>query len=308
MLCTAPINIDSTTTDNCLLKCLYFFNYGASSVRIDNETTSLSVSYDGTSDVVFNNVKYTANTMEIYTPSLHTYDGASAAGEILIMHTSDSGLPLIVSVPLVSGSNNNGSNASTILSDIINNAPASNSDGTTSYNATDFNLNYIVPKASYYSYQGTAPYNCTDNLQMNYIVFALRDGPLYISADTLTTLQSLISPPNVRIYRRGIAYYNDTGTIKNGFDGDGQIYIDCQPTGEDGEILYSSDADGDELPLGGASEYAEEATTWFVNSIYFVIGVLLMLLMVYLVNKWVFKQGNNINLDTLGSTKKGNGG
>ena len=293
MACTSPINIDSTTTDyKCLLKCQYFFNYGSSSVRIDNESIDLKIHYDGDSDVVYNSNKYTPTSIQIYTPSLHTYDGVTADAEILILHESDSGGDLIVSVPVIADTSPTLSSSSNIMSDLINNAPGSPSDGTTSFSMDDFNLNYFIPKAPYYSYQGTFPYSCTDNTQYDYIVFNKRDSPLYINADVLTKLQSLISPAPSTIYAAGIAYYNDTGTVSNGFDGDGQIYIDCQPTGADGEILYSEDSDGNEVPLGGGgdSDDGSDVLAWVLNSLYFVIGVILMLIVFWAAKKWVFKR------------------
>ena len=293
MACTSPINIDTSTTDKCLLKCMYFFNYGASSIRIENDTSLLIVFYDGGGDVVYNKQTYKPTQMQIYSPSLHTYDGQNAAAEIFIMHSSvaSSGPDLVVSVPILSDSRPSLSNGSNILSDIINHAPDLSSagpSGTTSYTSADFNLNYFVPKAPYYQYDGTFPSPCAGNF--SYIVFDQKDSSLFIDSDTLSKLQSLIKPRDVTIYEAGKAYYNSKGTTSNGFDGDGQIYIDCQPTGEDGEILYSEDADGNALPLGGDSDYADKATEWVINSLYFVIGVVLMLVIVWAAKRWVFKK------------------
>jgi carbonic anhydrase len=294
MACTSPINIDTSTTDKCLLKCMYFFNYGSSSIRIENDTSLLIVHYDGGGDVVYNKQTYTPTQMQIYSPSLHTYDGQTAAAEIFIMHSPVAPAVgnLIVSVPILSDSRPTLSDGSNILSDIINYAPDINStgpSGITSYTSADFNLNLFVPKAPYYQYDGTLPFPfCIPGY--SYIVFDTKDSSLFLDSDTLSKLQSLINPADVTIYKAGKAYYNSGGTTSNGFDGDGQIYIDCQPTGEDGEILYSEDADGNALPLGGDSDYADEATEWVINSLYFVIGVVLMLIIVWAAKRWVFKK------------------
>ena len=195
-----------------------------------------------------------------------------------------------MSVPIVSGAGANAADGSKIIADVVNNAPTTSADGIVSYNIADFNLNYIVPKSAYYSYEGTFPYSCTNNAQYSYIVFNKNDTSLFIDEDTLSKLQTLISSADTTIYTKAVSYYNATGTVSNGFNGDGQIYIDCQPTGEDGEILYSEDSDGNALPLGGASDYADEATAWVINSIYFVIGVVLMLIIYRCARKWIFKK------------------
>lgn len=33
-------------------------------------------------------------------------------------------------------------------------------------------------------------------------------------------------------------FFNESGTTSNGFAGDGEIYMDCQPVGESSEVVY----------------------------------------------------------------------
>jgi hypothetical protein len=58
-----------------------------------------------------------------------------------------------------------------------------------------------------------------------------------VNQSWLDELGNLIHDSYIPVHDR-ICYWNEMGTKNNGFSGDGQIYIDCQPTGEEGEIIY----------------------------------------------------------------------
>ena len=231
MTCTAPIDIKKTT-NTCSLKCLLWYNYGNSSCTITNQETNLLISYDGSSDVMFNSLHYAPNQVRIFKPSIHTFDGQHADAELVITHTSNNG-GLLICIPIMSSTNVNASMGTTILDDIIAHSP--NQNESTTLNVNDFNLNYIIPKSAYYSYTGTIPYEkpCGDEYQ--YVVFPKYS--LVIQQSTLETLGELISNSYI-LAVNGTCYYNEKGTTQNGFSGDGQIYIDCQPINEGEEIIY----------------------------------------------------------------------
>ena len=317
MACTAPINIDSTVTEpTCDLKCSFFYNYGNSSARISNNGNALSIAYDGLSDVVYNNETYTPSDILIFKPSLHEYDGQArdddntlVKAEIIVKHQSSTGSNLLISIPIVSGGGNVViTGGSSLITDLIDNAPDSSDDGVRSVSLSDFTLNSIIPKAPYYKYDGTFPYDC-DSTQYTYLVFSNKSGGLSLDDNTIQKLGSYINEVNTTIYQNASVFYNTTGTQSNGFDGDGQIYIDCQPTGENGEVLYNTDASGNDLPLGGNTEYMDDAVDWVKNSIYFVIGVVLMLLITAFVSKYIFRrrtplvagEGGNVLLGAVGA-------
>jgi len=297
MACTAPINIDSTVTEpTCDLKCSFFYNYGNSSARISNLGTALSVDYDGPSDVVYNNETYTPGDVMIFKPSLHEYDGqarddadAQVQAEVIIKHKSQGGgTSLLVSVPIVSGGSNLiTTGGSGLITSIVNGAPDSSDAGATGISLSDFTLNSIVPKAPYYKYDGTFPYDC-DSTQYVYLVFSNKDGALALDDATLQRLGDLVNVASTTIYENPSVFYNKTGTQSNGFDGDGQIYIDCQPTGDNGEVLYSTSPSGGSLPMGGNTEYIDDAVDWVKNSSYVGIGVVLMIRIAGLVSSYIF--------------------
>ena len=141
MSCTAPINIIRKEADQCSLKCLLWYNYGNSSCTVTNQSDSLLIRYDGSSDVMFNSLKYNPTEIRIYKPSIHTFDGQYADAEMVVTHTSDNG-GLLICIPIISNKNANASTGTNLLDDIIKHAPRQK-DSTT-LNIHDFNLNFLM--------------------------------------------------------------------------------------------------------------------------------------------------------------------
>jgi hypothetical protein len=99
----------------------------------------------------------------------------------------------------------------------------------------------FIPNSPYYFYMGGAPFSPCDG-QYSFIVFDKTKSPITIGSDTLKTLTGLIQPSGIRAVTRSDYYYNSSGpNIKLGSGGNrDEIYIECNPTGEDGEILYQT--------------------------------------------------------------------
>ena len=263
MSCNAPINIVKKEADPCSLKCLLWYNYGNSSCTVTNQSNSLLIRYDGSSDVMFNSLKYNPTEIRIYKPSLHTFDGQYADAEIVVTHTSDNG-GLLICIPVMANSNSNASTGTNLLDDIIDNAPRQKES--TTLNIHDFNLNFLIPKSAYYSYTGTIPYGPC-GAQYQYVVFP--KSSFQIQKTTLNALGGLIHDAYISVHP-GQCYYNEKGTTQNGFSGDGQIYIDCQPTGEDGdEIMYKEPVASKPMNMD-----------WIYVIMYFIIGFIFMYVMV----------------------------
>ena len=241
----APINIPRESKDLCVEKCSLKFNYGKSSFSIKNGGDYLSLGYDASTT----NVKYNANKMEvheirIYTPSLHTYDGVRAEAEMIIVH-SGFGKNLLVCIPMKS-SDGTGSGASTfsqMLSEASSRIP--NTGDATTINALTWSLNDFVPnKKPLWSYTSNLPYNpCTG--VYDYIVFSLNDYYVPISAKMVGLLQGknnkkgLITKQQYEIKSGPRIFYNKNGATNSNFSGDDDdIYIECQPTGDEGEALF----------------------------------------------------------------------
>ena len=229
---TAPIDISiSKITNHCSLKCSYRFKYSDSSCNATNRGDYISISYDKSSSppVIYNAIGYDVQEIRLYTPSLHSYNDTKTDGELIVVHTSNTGLkPLLVCVPIKS--NNTSSDSAlffkTLIDTVASNAPAEGDN--TTVNVTNFNLEILVPKKPFYSYSATEPYNpCSENV--DYIVFSPVEASLDIMPDTLTTLQAIITSNPYSIKTGPKLFYNEKGPSMGNVDG--QIYIDCQPVG-----------------------------------------------------------------------------
>ena len=234
MTCNAPLDITQSEASKCEQKCRFHFNYGNSGCTIVNSGDHLSVSYDGTSDVVFNSQKYTATELLIFKPSLHTFNGTRAAAEVLLRHKNGTN-ELFVCIPItLIGAPSTGSN---LISQIIQSAPI-NADNSTTISVPDFNANLLIPSSPYYTYTGTLLYgDCTDQ-EYNYIVFHPRNGFISLPAVDLTNLGKMVETTTVPNLK-GDLFFNAVGTKSNGFSGDGELYMSCQPTGvSEEEIIF----------------------------------------------------------------------
>ena len=102
---TAPIDISlSKITGKCDYKCSFSFQYNNSSCIATNRGDYLSLSYDKSSSppVLYNTAGYDVQEVRIYIPSLHSYNDSKTDGELIIVHTSNTGAnPLLVSYYII---------------------------------------------------------------------------------------------------------------------------------------------------------------------------------------------------------------
>lgn len=248
MSCNAPIDLTSGSVGKCELKCEYAFEYQESNCTITNMGNSIQLSYDQSSipEVEYNNTNYQVRKVQLFTPSLHKYNGSRADGEMLIFHSSG-GKNLIVSIPIiVSSSKTKTTRFFNQVADYVRNFVPNVSQTASMGNAT-YNLNDFVPEKSYYSYSGTLPYSpCNGDYQ--YVVFSTDDmAQATISQNALDTFKRYISTSNSNT--RQNTYYRSQGPAKAGLGqgSEDDIYISCQPTGqsETQEAVRSGEAQSD---------------------------------------------------------------
>ena len=241
---------DEFSSSPCVQKCLYWYNYSASSCVVTNEGDRLSIKYDGGGDVTFNTASYSPTFMFLFKPSIHKFNGAQAEAEVVIQHAAKSAANtgLLVCIPLASSGAP--SNASALLEDIIAHSP-SETNVAESVSISDFSLNHIIPAAPYYTYSGPLPYDvCATGATYQYVVFhPSRAGAIAMTKTSIDALGALINLSFVGAYKGPGVFFNETGTSKNGFSGEDQIYIQCQPAGESGEEVVYKEITG--LKEGG---------------------------------------------------------
>jgi len=322
--CTSPININSTdpSMNECNVYCTYGYYYNDSVCVVSLNTTDpsgnyLDIKYDlknsGTShQVTFNGQNYNVTSLRLYQPSLHTYDGKQAPMELLIFHDGGVSDKLVVSIPYqsASGSANYTSSkvGSQILESIINDyskfslSSSSSSSNTQNLNITNFNLNSFIPNSKYYYYLGTELPKfgvCSQPKSTNYVVFDLSKGQQYISSDAISNLQNIIKTPSSFPITTNILYKSakfpnsDSAAAKSD-----EIYIDCNPTGSEGEELYTpSDAYNSASKVSSITNLLNGLKDSGV--VQFIVSIILSIIVIWAIKKAFFtKRGASAGAGT----------
>ena len=202
----------------CNLKCAYNFNYDNEMTNMvaTNNQSRIDITYQTTNvPVTYNAEKYNVQSITIYSPSYHIYNGSTVDAEIVIRHMSPT-LPnaLLVFIPCVS-SNNTNDWIHAIITGCQN-----FTKGTSTTISTNLGLDSIVPKTPFYSYTTSNNDSC--------IVFDKLQA-LNISTANISNLQHMINTPNMNV-QGGDLYKNTVGPNTTSVSNDG-IYISCNPTG-----------------------------------------------------------------------------
>lgn len=251
--CTAPLNIvkNLQTVKICKLKCAYQFDYSTTTLQISNSGSYLFINVDEVANppVTYNDVKYNVEFCVIVQPSLHQYNNQKADAELIIVHKAVSANPLYVCIPIKNSSTSTAASANffdMIMSTVSQTAAAAG--GKTIFTNSTFTLNKFVPMTPYFSYNGTNLFQPSCNSKqstIDYLVYHA-DNAITMTPQAFATLKLVI--PTVQRFGQAMAesvnlggvFYNPSGpTPPNQED----IFIDCQPTGDDGEVLVAAKKD-----------------------------------------------------------------
>lgn len=234
---TAPINIVKSDAGKCDLKCSVVFNYGVTSVRAENKGDYIRIVFDPQTapPVTFNAQKYVVQEARIYQPSLHTFGGQHTAAEIVITHQNQySNQNLLVCVPISNGGSSSGA-LDVLVKQVAQ--KANTKGGSTNLTGSTFSVKQLVPNKPFYNYVGTLPY-LPCNGTYEFIVFG-KSNALTMTDSAINNLAKVITPSVYSTHKPiGGLFYNDSGpgSLADGDD----IYIECNPTGDDGSILIGT--------------------------------------------------------------------
>ena len=168
---TAPIDIPTKGNVNPIsgtFNCIYDVDMcSGAPVTISDDRSHLSIKCSGgsKSNILFYGRAYVPTEIRMYAPSLHTYNGASADAEILIVHTPGAGsgstintTGLIVSVPVSLTRSGNPDLAAIFKAANTINPSTLTLNASAPINYT-VNVNNFIPAKPYYVYYGTLPYD-----------------------------------------------------------------------------------------------------------------------------------------------------
>jgi hypothetical protein len=114
-------------------------------------------------------------------------------------------------------------------------------DKTTNVNIPTFSVKTLIPLKPYYSYSGTLPFPPC-NGKYDYVVFNKDDSAiLSISPKAYKALSKIISENAYPVRQNNGIFYNKNGPSSSSKNGSGDIYMECLPTGSDGEQLVPLD-------------------------------------------------------------------
>jgi carbonic anhydrase len=255
--CNFAINIDTTVkAENCNMYCDYKYDYNDSSCVVYNIGTMIKIKYDLKSDgtvpqAFLNKKKYNVSEIAIFQPSVNTYKGTKADIEFVITHEGDNKEQLVVSIPFVisagSSSSSNLKSGGLVLDNIINEFSKQTAGKNISVNdgyqinINNFNLNNFIPNTPYY-FTNTDTASCKKST----ILFDMLKSGQTISQTAVDKLNTLLVKDRDKLYpaiTKRTLYINSNGPNFQGKATDDKIYIDCQPTGEEGKELYKETKD-----------------------------------------------------------------
>jgi hypothetical protein len=231
--------------------------------------------------------------------------------ELLIFHDGGVSDKLVVSIPYQSGSGSSdytsSKTGSQVLENIINDyyklspsPPSSSSSSSSSnpqnLNITNFNLNNFIPKAKYYYYVGTELPNlglCTQQNITKYVLFDLSKGGQYISSDAISKIQSLIKNPSAfpvvknTLYKSAKFPNSNSSAAKSD-----EIYIDCNPTGSEGEQIYTP-ADTSSTELSSINNLLDGLKNSGI--VQFLVSIILSIIVIFAIKKAFFTKKGESN-------------
>jgi carbonic anhydrase len=303
MSCTAPIDIPASQNVNTItgtFNCIYDADMlSGQSVTLAADLSHLTIpcgaSRNNSKVSFYTAGMYVPTEIRIYTPSLHTYNGAPADAELFIIHSavqqnrgSDG---LIVSVPISIGGGSGASGLDAVIQ-AANTLNASTVALTPSAAiGQDVNANDLIPSKKYYVYNGSLPYeSCGGNYY--YAVFT---DPIAIAGPINNLVASGIavtpSPPLLQKSRSG------PNTGSGGNDDDEPALF---------EIIQQSDCgdDGDtNNGLSGGSMGAMGASNLNFNVLYVLWGLLICVVLGVLWVMWGY-MGGSVSVASFASAAK----
>ena len=284
--CTAPLNIVQNLQTNkiCKLKCAYQFTYAPTSLKIFNAGSFILMTTDesATPPVNYNDINYNVQTTILVQPSLHKYNGQHADAELIITHSAVSKNPLFVCIPIQSSSTSTAASANyfdMIMSNISQ--TASSKGGRAIFTNNTFTLNKFVPMKPYFSYSGTNLFseNCySDQGPIDYLVYHAKSA-ITMTPQAFDVLKRVI--PDAQMFSRAKEESVNTGGVLYNASGptppvQSDIYIDCQPTGDDGELLITPKPDTEDM-LDNQLIKDIMSSKIIASGVKFLIGLILMI-------------------------------
>ena len=303
-----PDIVQKENMDRCYYQCRFEYYYGLANIRVTPKSKCLEIEYNTQnkdSPVIFNEQKYSVSRILISAPSVHRFNTSKSKNsediktldaEMIIEHTlcepgstisSNCPPSLYICIP-VSSNASTGSNTSLIIDQIIQHGTMLNMNQHSDVLTFDspFNLNEFIPDELYFSYTGQNLEGIKTKNCANYIVYS---KPIGVSSSRIKQLSSKVNSSGLSKSNTLIDLFYSTGkaTLLHGSSKKDDIYIDCQPTDDSGELLFKENKGTPQINTVSSDNTMETAsevykTFWkiFYQMLDIIMGILITMLVV----------------------------
>jgi hypothetical protein len=204
---------------------------------------------------------------------------------MIIVHTGTQGT-LLVCLPIITGNKTttkSEKDLETIIKTAKKFARKPNEETALQQN---FNLNNFIPKNKpFFSYKATLPY-IPCNGEHNYVVFSKDDGAyITIYEDLLKDLKSVISLHSMVTKKDTKFYINKTGANISSGKAE-EIYIDCKPVSDDGEVIDESKLKSESKDIFKDMNFSDIKDNIFFKILF----ILLAIYLIYFIFNFLLKK------------------
>jgi carbonic anhydrase len=238
--------------DKCKENCNFNFKYNSNSTcKLINKGDYLEIKTDGKNKVTYNSQGLSIDSVRLYIPSLHTFDGKHTEAELILKHGGGT-KNFMVCLPIKT--NEGGGDSVIFFKQFAPHIPLEKNSPTT-VNVKNWSLNDVMPapKTPFYHYIGDSPYPPC-NMQATMIVFDNKHASV-INASDLELIKKTIKPAAktskkegfVGGFKEGFVAYNSNGANDTDNSSSSQAmecteYYDTDPTssGDDTSIKKPS--------------------------------------------------------------------
>ena len=268
---------DAKTNEECKENCSYDFDYNHhSSCTLTNKGDYLEIKVDGKNKAVYNGQQMKIESVRLYTPSLHTFNGKKSAAELIVQHSSGS-KNILVCMPIVAAK---GTGVSIGFFSQI--APFIPSKGQTeTVNVKNWSLNNVITNSAFYHYSGTLPYPPC-NVKASIILFD-KDYASTISPEDLVRIRKQIKPAQKEGskesfgVREGLVNYNSAGASSTGTTKQPDDTFECNEWEDTGAVSATTKA---------AAKTGIDWAAFFQSPMFIFLIVIIVCIIGYLILKY----------------------
>ena len=230
--------------DKCKENCNFNFKYNSNSTcKLMNKEDYLEIKTDGKNKVTYNSQGLSLDSVRLYVPSLHTFDGKHTDAELILKHSGGT-KNFMVCLPIKTVADSTTGDSVIFFKQFAPHIPLDkNPLGHGVVNVKNWSLNNVMPapKTPFYHYVGDSPYPPC-NMQATMIVFDNKHASV-INASDLELIKKTIKPAAktskkegfVGGFKEGFVAYNSNGANDTDNSSSSQAmecteYYDTDPT------------------------------------------------------------------------------